>query len=54
MKYKVYTDEVEKNKKGDVVKAYIKEQVMYDYDKASKKENLLTIIPCPMFATNRR
>ena len=57
MKYKVYTDEVVKNKKGDVTKTYIKEQTVYGMKKVEKLEkngNVIKWVACPMFPTNRR
>ena len=57
MKYKVYTDEVVKNKAGDVTKTYIKERTVYGMDKVdkiAKEGNLLKVVPCPMYATKRR
>lgn len=57
MKYKVYTDEVVKNKAGDVIKTYIKERIVYGMDKVEKLEkqgNVLTWIACPMYPTDRR
>lgn len=57
MEYKVYTDEVVKNKAGDVIRSYIKEQTVWGMDKVdkiAKQDNFLCWIAYPMYATNRR
>lgn len=57
MKYKVYTDEVVKNKAGDVTRSYVKEQTVYGMDKVdkiAKQDNFLCWVAYPMYATSRR